>query len=67
FVDMETGQEVITQPWHIRSHYHTLMSDLIEKYRRDCRDSLIDYALVDSSEEFDTALFRYLAKRKKLG
>ncbi len=67
FVDMETGQEVITQPWHIRSHYHTLMSDLIEKYRRNCRDSLIDYVLLNSSEEFDTALFRYLAKRKKLG
>ncbi len=67
FVDMETGQEVITQPWHIRNNYRTMMSDLIEKYRRDCRDSLIDYALLDSSEEFDTALFRYLAKRKKLG
>jgi uncharacterized protein (DUF58 family) len=67
FVDMETGQEVITQPWHIRNNYRTMMSDLIEKYRRDCRDSLIDYALLDSSQEFDTALFRYLAKRKKLG
>ncbi len=67
FVDMETGEEVVTQPWHIRNHYRTLMSDLMEKYRRGCRESLIDYVPLDSSEEFDTALFRYLAKRKKLG
>jgi len=67
FVDIETGQEVVTQPWHIRNQYHILMSELIEKYRRSCRESLIDYVLLDSSQDFDVALFSYLAKRKKAG
>lgn len=67
FVDIETGEEISTRPWHIQKDYRSLMSALIERYRRGCRESLVDYVPIDTSEDFDVALFRYLAKRKKIG
>jgi hypothetical protein len=42
------------------------MHDLVDRFRRECHDSLIDYVLLDTAEPFDTALFNYLAKRKRL-
>jgi hypothetical protein len=42
------------------------MDGLVARFRRECRESLIDYVLLDTAEAFDTALFSYLAKRKRL-
>ena len=67
FVDLETGEEVATQPWHIQREYRTLVQKFIDTYRRNCRESLIDYVPIDTSVPFDVALLGYLAKRRKLG
>ena len=67
FKDMETGEELPTQPWHIWSEYRQLMSERIEMFKRECRAHLIDYVLMDTSVDFDYALFSYLNKRKRLG
>ncbi|MFQ6092030.1 MAG: DUF58 domain-containing protein [bacterium] len=67
FKDMETGEELPTQPWHIWSEYRQLMSERIETFKRECRADLIDYVLMDTSVDFDYALFSYLNKRKRLG
>ena len=67
FVDLETQEEVLTQPWHIRRAYQSLMSEMMDKVHRGCRESRIDYVAMDTSQDFGTALLRYLAKRKKLG
>ena len=67
FRDLETGEEVTTQPWHIRGEYVRAMTALTGRYRRECRDSLIDYVPLDSSVPFDRALFAYLSKRGRLG
>ena len=66
FVDLETQQEIRTQPWHIRQAYQLLMSRMIDKYHRVCRESRIDYVPMDTSQDFGTALLRYLAKRSRL-
>ena len=42
------------------------METLINRFRRECREAMIDYVLLETSDPFDTALFNYLAKRKKL-
>lgn len=66
FVDLESGTSVATEPWHIAPDYRAHMEALVNRFRRECRDSLIDYVLLDTAQPFDTALFNYLAKRKRL-
>ncbi len=67
FVDLETGEEIATEAWHIQRAYRERMDALIQKFQRDCREHFIDYVGVDTSQDFDAALFGYLAKRKRLG
>ncbi len=66
FVDLESGTRVSTEPWQIANEYRTHIDDLTERYRRECREHAIDYVLLDTATPFDTALFGYLAKRKRL-
>ncbi len=66
FVDLESGAWVATEPWHIAPDYQAHMDALIDRFRRECRESLIDYVPLDTTHPFDTALFNYLAKRKRL-
>ena len=67
FKDMETGRELLTDPWQIRRDYMAQLGDYLGWISRSCRDSHIDYHLLDTSVPFDRALFGYLAKRSKLG
>ncbi len=67
FKDMETGDEISTQAWHIRKDYREQMQEFIETYKRHCLENRIDYVLIDTSEPFDKALFDYLIKRKRIG
>jgi len=67
FRDMETGQMLLTNPHQIRKEYIERLNDFVETFSRSCRESLIDYHLLDTSVPFDKALFGYLAKRAKLG
>ncbi|MEE9554919.1 MAG: DUF58 domain-containing protein [candidate division Zixibacteria bacterium] len=67
FRDMETGRELLTDPWQIRKNYVERLDEFLAQISRSCRDSRIDYHLLDTSVHFDKALFGYLAKRSKLG
>lgn len=66
FKDMETGEEISTLPWQIRSEYQRTMGAHIDKFRRDCRQAFIDYVPLDTSVPYDQALFSYLGKRGRL-
>ncbi len=67
FKDMETAEELTTQPYHIQKAYGDEMRKFIESYRKECREHRIDYILLDTSTPFDVALFQYLSKRQKMG
>jgi uncharacterized protein (DUF58 family) len=67
FIDAETGERLHTDPRHMRSEYNRSMHQFIERYKRECRGSKIDYVETDTAQAFDVALFRYLARRKKIG
>ena len=67
FKDMETGEELITEPWHIRASYTNLISELQEFYQKECRQHLIDYIPIFTDQNLDLGLTKYLNKRKKLG
>ena len=67
FLDMETGEEITTEPWHIRSNYNDLIKDLQDYYRCECRQHRIDYVCLFTDQNLDIGLTEYLNKRKKLG
>jgi uncharacterized protein (DUF58 family) len=66
FRDMETREELTTQPWHIQAAYQETLKEFIANYRRECREIGIEYVLLDTTTPFDKALFEYLNKRKRI-
>jgi len=66
FRDLETREEMVTQPWHIRSSYKQAMQEFIDTYQRECREHAIDYVLLDTSTTFDKSLMEYLHLRSRL-
>lgn len=67
FKDLETGEEITTQPWHIRQAYRTSVEAYVEHFKKACRENRIDYVPLNTRDDFDRALFAYLLKRKRLG
>jgi len=66
FRDMETQEELMTQPYHIRRAYQQTMREFLDGYRRECRENNIDHVLLDTATPFDKALFEYLKKRGRV-
>ena len=66
FKDLETQEELMTQPWHIQKAYQQSMREFLDFYKRECRENNIDYVLLDTATPFDKALFEYLNKRKRM-
>lgn len=66
FKDLETGEELTTLPWQIKKHFKEATEAFSARIASECRQSKIDYHLIDSSEPFDKALYAFLAKRERL-
>lgn len=66
FKDIETGEEMVTQPWQIKNAYARTVKDFIDYIRTECRKHQIDYNLITTSDPFDKAMRDYLIKRKKM-
>lgn len=66
FRDMETGEEMITNPYHIQSSYKQAVNEHINLIKRECLNHQIDYFLIDTSMPFDKALRDYLIKRTRV-
>jgi uncharacterized protein (DUF58 family) len=67
FRDLETREEMMTQPWHIRKAYQEQMQHFLNAYKKECREHDVDYVLLDTTTPFDIALFEYLHKRQRMG
>lgn len=67
FEDMETKQEVVVEPWRIRSEYRAKVREWSDAIKRECREHLIDYVMMSTRTPFDVALASYLEKRARLG
>jgi uncharacterized protein (DUF58 family) len=66
FKDLETGDEMTTQPYQIQKAYRDEMNRFINKIKSECRNSNIEYNLIETSTPFDKALFNYIQKRSRL-
>ncbi|MCU0452896.1 MAG: DUF58 domain-containing protein [Bacteroidetes bacterium] len=65
FRDLETREELMSQPWHIRESYQGAMREFIGRYEQECRDNAIDFVLLDTATPFDRALMEYLHRRSR--
>ncbi len=66
FRDMETLEEMTTQPFQIQKAYKEAMEEFTGKIKRECLNANFDYNLIDTSTSFDTALYTYIQKRSRL-
>lgn len=66
FVDLETGEELTTQSVQIQKEYQKTFSEYLQKLSSECLNNGIEYNLIDTSQNFDTALLSYFKKRVKL-
>ena len=67
FKDMETGEEIITEPWHIQKDYQESISKLCNYYKSICRKNKMDYILANTDIPLNAVLTEYLVKRKRIG
>ncbi len=63
FRDMESGEEMITQPFQIQQAYKTAMKDFISSLKRECFHLNVDFIQISTATPFDKALFEYLVRR----
>jgi len=66
FVDMETRAEMSVVPEILRQEYRRLLQDQIGFFEKECQKDRIDYALLDTGQPLDHALYTYLLRRERL-
>jgi len=66
FKDLETEDEITTQPYQIQKSYKEAMENFTNKIKTECLNSKIEYNLIETSTPFDKALFSYIQKRSRL-
>ncbi|MCO6473380.1 MAG: DUF58 domain-containing protein [Melioribacteraceae bacterium] len=66
FVDLETSEEMTTQPFQIQKSYQEAFGNFLQKIKSECLNFGIDYNLIDTSQPFDKALLSYFKKRRRL-
>jgi uncharacterized protein (DUF58 family) len=66
FKDLETAEEITTQPFQIQKVYKEAMVNFISRIKTECYNSNIEYNLLETSTPFDKALYSYIQKRKML-
>lgn len=64
--DMETNEELYSQPFAMQKAYRESVKEFIEKYKIECRKNNIDFITLSTETPYDKALLEYLNKRKKL-
>jgi len=66
FKDLETAEEITTQPYQIQKVYKEAMVDFISRIKTECYNSNIEYNLLETTTPFDKAVYSYIQKRKML-
>ncbi|MCK6620342.1 MAG: DUF58 domain-containing protein [Calditrichaceae bacterium] len=66
FVDLETKEELKTQPFLIRHTYQKVVDEFYAELKRECHAMKVDFQNILTTESFDKALLRYLARRKQM-
>lgn len=66
FKDLESEEEMTTQPYQIQKAYKMAIQEFTSMIKEECLNSNIDYNLIETSQPYDRALLNYIQKREKL-
>ena len=66
FIDLETKQDIITEPEYIKDDYKKGISDFIDSYKKELGRNKIDYTVINTSMNLDITLNEFLSKRSKI-
>ena len=66
FQDLESGEQIPVVPQSFRAEYRRLIQEHVNKLSTMFSEQRIDYALLNTREPLDRALFSYLSSREKL-
>jgi uncharacterized protein (DUF58 family) len=66
FEDLETGEQVPVVPESLRDEYRAMIRAHIDALTTKFSEHRIDYALLNTAEPLDRALFSYLSSRERL-
>ena len=66
FLDVETGARMPVIPDYLRAQYRALVKQHCDTLAKRSRDQRVDYALIDTSQPLDQALFTYLMSRQRM-
>jgi uncharacterized protein (DUF58 family) len=66
FEDLETGEQIPVVPASFRAEYRRLIQEHIDALQHKFSEHRIDYALLNTAEPLDRALFSYLSSRERL-
>ena len=66
FEDMESREQIPVVPDSFREQYRSLVREHINALQSRFSEQRIDYALINTSEPLDRAMFSYLSSREKL-
>jgi uncharacterized protein (DUF58 family) len=66
FRDMETSQEMITQPMQLRHAYVEAVHTFVEQLKSTCYRTNVDFLQVVTDQPFDRALREYLVRRHRV-
>ncbi len=66
FVDLETGEQMTTQPHQIQKAYRQAMNEFTNKLKSECLNYGIEYNVIETTQPFDKALIGYFAKRSRM-
>jgi uncharacterized protein (DUF58 family) len=65
FVDSETGEKIVVNPWQIRGEYLSRYSGHINQLKSGCHQYQVEYNPVSTATPLEDLLLRYLLMRKK--
>src|SRR5262245_31965910 len=66
FEDLESREQIPVVPQSFRAEYRRLIQEHINALQTKFSEQRIDYALINTSEPLDRALFSYLSSREKM-
>ncbi|MHC4716977.1 MAG: DUF58 domain-containing protein [Planctomycetota bacterium] len=66
FVDLENGEKIQVDPRLLREAYRGELGAFIERYRKECSDRSIEYAVTRTDVPYDRMLLDYLGRRRRL-
>lgn len=66
FIDIETREEMTTQPNQIQASYQAAFKEYLSRLKKESLSFGIEYNLINTNEPFDTALLSFIKRRSKL-